>query len=184
MPVAVSIYLARNFARTNRRLQTQIVQVREFAKKELEHERGEARLLIVEAENQRQAKELEEARALQLSMLPKFVPQFPNLEIAAYMKPASEVGGDYYDFHIGDDGTLTIVIGDATGHGLKAGSVVTATKSLFNAFADDGNIPQIFKQSSKVLKAMNLRGLFMAMTMLKIKDNHRAGDARRRNPFD
>lgn len=61
-------------------------------------------------------------------------------------------------------------MGDATGHGLKAGSVVTATKSLFNVFADEQNIPQVFNQMSGALKAMNLRGLFMAMTMLKIKD--------------
>jgi serine phosphatase RsbU (regulator of sigma subunit) len=86
------------------------------------------------------------------------------------MKPATEVGGDYYDFHVSSDGTLTVAVGDATGHGLKAGSVVTATKSLFNAFADDENIPQIFKQTSQALKKMNLRGLFMAMAMAKIKD--------------
>ncbi|MEP6904004.1 MAG: PP2C family protein-serine/threonine phosphatase, partial [Actinomycetota bacterium] len=57
-----------------------------------------------------------------------------------------------------------------TGHGLKAGSVVTATKSLFNAFAEQKNIPQILTQTSRALKKMNLRGLFMAMVMLKIKD--------------
>lgn len=57
------------------------------------------------------------------------------------------------------------------GHGLKAGSVVTATKSLFNAFIDEQHIPSIFRQSSLALKRMNLRGLFMAMTMVKIKDN-------------
>jgi serine phosphatase RsbU (regulator of sigma subunit) len=87
------------------------------------------------------------------------------------MKPATEVGGDYYDFHVGEEGTLTVAIGDATGHGLKAGSIVTATKSLFNAFAGDADIPQIFTKTSRALKKMNLRGLFMAMTMLKIKDN-------------
>ena len=53
------------------------------------------------------------------------------------MKTATEVGGDYYDFHIGLDGTLTVVIGDATGHGMKAGTMVTTTKSLFNVFASN-----------------------------------------------
>ncbi len=122
----------------------------------------------VEAENARRAQELEEARGLQLSMLPKTVPQLPGLEIAAYMKPATEVGGDYYDFHVGEDGTLTVAVGDATGHGLKAGTMVTATKGLFNAFAGNQNIPQIFKETSRALKKMNLRGLYMGMTMLKI----------------
>src|SRR3712207_6968699 len=42
--------------------------------------------------------------------------------------------------------------GDATGHGLKAGSVVTATKSLFNAFAGESDIARIFQQTSAALK--------------------------------
>jgi sigma-B regulation protein RsbU (phosphoserine phosphatase) len=62
-----------------------------LSEKELQHERDKV-------EYERRAKELEEARQLQLSMLPKKLPQLPNLEIAAYMKPATEVGGDYYDF--------------------------------------------------------------------------------------
>jgi serine phosphatase RsbU (regulator of sigma subunit) len=122
----------------------------------------------IEAENEARAKELEEARQLQLSMLPKQVPQLPDLEIAAYMKTATEVGGDYYDFHLGGDGVLTVVVGDATGHGLKAGTVVTATKSLLNHLAGSNDIPAIFQQSSRALKQMNLRGLFMAMTMVKL----------------
>ncbi|HEX4948813.1 MAG TPA: SpoIIE family protein phosphatase [Blastocatellia bacterium] len=125
----------------------------------------------LEAENEQRAKELEEARQLQLSMLPKQVPQVPDLEIAAYMKTATEVGGDYYDFHVADDGTLTIAIGDATGHGLKAGTVVTATKSLFNELADEEDLPAMLKRFSHALKKMNLRSLFMALTVARIKNN-------------
>ena len=168
LPVAVSIFLARNFARTNRDLKTQLTQVEQLSREKIEQERKAAEL---HAENERRAKELEEARQLQLSMLPKKLPQISNLEIAAYMKPASEVGGDYYDFHVSADGTLTVAVGDATGHGLKAGTVVAATKSLFRAFANEKDITNIFRQSSQALKEMNLRGLFMAMTILKIKDN-------------
>src|SRR5262245_3515496 len=122
----------------------------------------------LEAENEIRAKELEEARQLQLSMLPQALPQLPLLEIAAYMKPATEVGGDYYDFHLSDDGVLTVAVGDATGHGLKAGTLVTATKSLFNHLAQESEIPAIFQQSSRALKRMNLRSLFMAMTIAKV----------------
>ncbi|MBA2494730.1 MAG: SpoIIE family protein phosphatase [Acidobacteria bacterium] len=168
VPIAVSVFLARNFARTNRDLKTQLAQVEELSLQKIEQERQSAEL---RAENERRAKELEGARALQLSMLPNKLPQIPYLEIAAYMKPATEVGGDYYDFHVGDDGTLTVAVGDATGHGLKAGTVVTATKGLFNNLAPAPDIPDTFKQISRSLKLMNLRGLFMAMTMLKIKDN-------------
>jgi len=66
---------------------------------------------------------------------------------------------------------LTVAVGDATGHGLKAGTVVTATKGLFINLAHAPDIPDTFKQISRSLKAMNLRGLYMGMTMLKVKDN-------------
>ena len=162
--VANAVFLASQFARTSKNLEQQLV-------KEVDYEKERARLTIVEAENERRAQELEEARQSQLSMLPKKLPVIPNLEIAAYMKPATEVGGDYYDFHVGKDGTLTVAVGDATGHGLKAGTVVTATKSLFNNLASAPDIPDTLQQISRSLKAMNLRGLFMAMTMIKLKDN-------------
>ena len=119
----------------------------------------------LEAEDEQRARELEGARKLQLSMLPKSVPQLPYMDIATYMKPAAEVGGDYYDFHLADDGTLTVAVGDATGHGLKAGTVVSAMKSLFRSFAAEPEIVPVFNRSSRVLKEMNLRSLFMGLTM-------------------
>lgn len=160
----LSIFLARRFARTNLDLEAQLVQVKQLSAAALEHEK-------VKAENDRRAAELEEARQLQLSMLPKKLPNLPQLDIAAYMKTASEVGGDYYDFHLGEDGTLTIAVGDATGHGLKAGTMVTATKSLFDTLAYHPDITHIFDRLSRTLKRMNLRGLFMAMMIVKLRDN-------------
>ena len=53
---------------------------------------AELRAQLAEAENERKSKELEEARQLQLSMLPKELPQLPNLDIAVYMQTATEVG--------------------------------------------------------------------------------------------
>src|SRR6185369_5353181 len=157
---AVSIFLARQFARTNLDLESQLAQVKQLSEKELEHQRTEAELRVQhaqeKAENERRARELEEARQLQLSMLPKNVPQLPYLEIAAYMKTASEVGGDYYDFHLGEDGTLTIAVGDATGHGLKAGTMVTATKSLFESLAAQADVVETLNDASRALKLMNL----------------------------
>lgn len=183
LPLSVSVYLARNFAQVSKNLTTQLVQVKELSEKQIAHQRREAELLIqsekeqakmlfLEAENDRKAKELEEARQLQLSMLPKHLPKLPNIEIAAYMKTATEVGGDYYDFYVADDGTLIVAIGDATGHGLKASTVVTATKSLFRTFVNETNLVQVLKQSSGILKEMNLRRLYMALMVMRIKDNH------------
>jgi serine phosphatase RsbU (regulator of sigma subunit) len=120
------------------------------------------------AENRRRAQELEEARQLQLSMLPQNIPQLPNLDLAVYMKPATEVGGDYYDFHLGQDGALTVALGDATGHGLKAGTMVTAMKSLFMTLGQEPDLSGIFQQSNQALKRMNLRQIYMTLLLVRI----------------
>jgi serine phosphatase RsbU (regulator of sigma subunit) len=153
--IAMSVYLSRDFARTNKKL----------AEQETERK-------ILEAENIRQSKELEKARQLQLSLLPKELPQLSQLEIGVFMQTATEVGGDYYDFHLADNGTLTIVVGDATGHGMQAGTMVSATKSLFHALADEPAPVQLLKKVTKAIKAMGLTKMYMALTLAKFKDHH------------
>ncbi len=132
---------------------------------------AEAQSRAIQAENDRKSKELEEARELQLSMLPKQLPQFAHLDIAVYMKTATEVGGDYYDFNVGIDGTLTVVLGDATGHGMRAGTMVTSAKSLFNSYAANPDILFTFQEMSRCIKQMQFHSLAMCMTMLKIQNN-------------
>lgn len=139
IPLSMSVYLAKEIAFTNKNLERQLKTVKELSAKELEHLRRNAELELNaerdRIENGRKTKELEEARNLQLSLLPKNIPELSEYEIAVYMDTATEVGGDYYDFNVKDD-ILTVAIGDATGHGLNAGTVVTATKALFNNFAE------------------------------------------------
>lgn len=120
---------------------------------------------------ERQRAELEDARRLQLSMLPQEKPTTPQIEISWHMETATEVGGDYYDYKLDSDGNLTIVLGDATGHGMQAGTVVTASKSLFHSLANEPQIVETFSVMSRSLKSMNLPRLGMAMTMLKIHGN-------------
>ncbi len=136
---------------------------------ELQAKASDAERRALEAENKRKSEELEEARQLQLSMLPRELPQLPNLDIAVYMQTATEVGGDYYDFHVGLDGTLTVVIGDATGHGMKAGTMVTAAKSLFNSYAPNPDILYSFQEITRCIKSLNMGKMSMCLTMLKIK---------------
>lgn len=169
--VVVSIHLSRQFAQTNRALQQQLEEVKRLSEQQIEQERKlqqeamERKLL--EAEYARKVEELEEARQLQLSMLPKSLPQHPQVELAAYMQTATEVGGDYYDFAVDQSGVLTLAVGDATGHGMKAGTMVTATKSLFKAFASDDDMLGVFRRKTHALKQMNLRKLFMALTLAR-----------------
>ncbi|MBS4035186.1 MAG: SpoIIE family protein phosphatase [Ignavibacterium sp.] len=140
---------------------------------ELEQKRKavEEQAKIIQLEHDRKTKELEEARQLQISMLPKELPQLPNLDIAVYMKTATEVGGDYYDFNVDADGTLTVAIGDATGHGMKAGIIVSMVKALFSSGESGPDIKTFFNQSSDTLKGIELGRLMMGFMMLKIKSN-------------
>ena len=104
-------------------------------------------------------------------MLPKEIPSLPHLDIAVYMKTATEVGGDYYDFNVGLDGTLTAAIGDATGHGMKAGTIVSMAKALFDSNSSRLDMKTFFDQSSATLKGIELGRLMMAFMMIKIKNN-------------
>jgi serine phosphatase RsbU (regulator of sigma subunit) len=126
---------------------------------------------VIHLENERKSKELEEARQLQLSMLPKVIPSLPHPDIAVYMKTATEVGGDYYDFNVGLDGTLTAAIGDATGHGMKAGTIVTMMKSLFIANSSNKEIEDFFVSSNTAIKNSNLKRMMAAFAMLTITDH-------------
>jgi len=114
--------------------------------------------------------ELREARNLQLSMLPKTPPEHPDIDMAFFMSTANEVGGDYYDFQQMEDGTLIVAAGDVTGHGMKAGVVVAAMKSLFKALGTNHDISGFFNKCTQILKSMNLEYLYMAMTLIRIKN--------------
>jgi len=116
-------------------------------------------------------KELDEARALQLSMLPKSIPQIDGLEFAVYMDTASEVGGDYYDFLLKKDGSLNIAVGDATGHGMRAGIMVAIMKTLFVSDSHGMELVDFFNTSNKTIKTLNLGRMMMAFAMMNIKKN-------------
>jgi serine phosphatase RsbU (regulator of sigma subunit) len=173
LSIAVSVELARNFARTRRRLEAQLVQVQELSAKTLEQERRakehEIARQVLEADNARKTRELEEARKLQLSMLPNKLPSVPSLDIAVYMKPATEVGGDYYDFHSNGNGSLTVAVGDATGHGMKAGTMVATTKGLFSASGNSMESLEFFKLCTRTIKEMHLGNLYMALMIARIQ---------------
>jgi hypothetical protein len=86
-------------------------------------------------EQLRMRDELQLAREMQLSMLPEAPPSIPWLDVAAVSLPATEVGGDYYDyFRVGE--RLALVCGDVAGHGLASGIVLTALRSGFTLLRD------------------------------------------------
>ncbi len=137
----------------------------------LDLQKAEAQNKIIKAENERKTRELEEARELQLAMLPKEIPQLKDFDIAVYMKTATEVGGDYYDFSFMNNGSLNIAIGDATGHGMKAGTMVTMIKSLFMVNSSSKEMTEFFKLTNEAIKNSNLRRMMVGFAMMNIYGN-------------
>jgi len=138
---------------------------------ELRMKATEAEKRAIEIENERKTKELEEARELQLSMLPKELPELPNLEIAAFMRTATEVGGDYYDVLVEENGTLNVAFGDATGHGLQAGTMVTLMKGFFTSDSSKLGIKEFMNHCSKMIKEIKLGRILMSFSYLKIENS-------------
>jgi predicted ester cyclase len=86
-------------------------------------------------ERERVEQELQVARRIQQASLPREVPTPEGWQIFPYYQPAREVGGDFYDFFELEDGRVGVVVGDATGKGVPAALVVTATYSMLRAVA-------------------------------------------------
>ncbi|MDP2366155.1 MAG: SpoIIE family protein phosphatase [Ignavibacteria bacterium] len=104
-------------------------------------------------------------------MLPKELPNLPNLEIAAFMRTATEVGGDYYDFIVQENGVLNVAFGDATGHGLQAGTMVTLMKGFFTSDSSKLGLQEFMSHCSKVIKEIKLGRILMSFSYLKIDNN-------------
>lgn len=93
----------------------------------------------LKSENLRLGAELDVARHIQMMVLPKAVElgAIPRIEIAGYMEPADEVGGDYYDV-LQDGDRVKVGIGDVTGHGLESGVLMLMVQSVARALQEKG----------------------------------------------
>jgi len=159
--------LAANFNRMAEQIRTH---QQELLEQERLRKEQELQRRLLEAENHRKSEELEEARDFQLSLLPKELPRVPGLELAVGMTTATEVGGDYYDAHTGDGRPLTLVVGDATGHGTAAGTMVTVVKSLFIARGGETTPGSFLSEAGQMIRRMELGRRAMALVLLAFED--------------
>ncbi len=105
------------------------------------------------------------AREIQMSIVPKIFPAFPErpeFDIFAVLEPAKEVGGDLYDFFLLDDDHLCFTIGDVSGKGVPASLFMAVTKTLIKAKADIKLGPdEILYQVNNELCEDNDSGMFV-----------------------
>ncbi len=86
-------------------------------------------------ERQRIEQELQVARLIQHTLLPKSLPQVEGWHLAAHYRPARAVGGDFYDFLDLEDGRIGLVVGDVTDKGVPAALVMATTRSILRGAA-------------------------------------------------
>lgn len=102
-------------------------------------------LAVITADKERIATELNVATQIQSSMLPCIFPAFPDrkeFDVYATMTPAKEVGGDFYDFFLVDDGHLALVMADVSGKGVPAALFMVIAKTLLKNAAQTGLSPK------------------------------------------
>jgi hypothetical protein len=96
--------------------------------------------------------ELELARELQATLIPRTLPAVPGYELAAWNRVANMVGGDIYDFVPLPDGRLSALFGDASGHGMAAGLVMAVAHAAFRTQLEtDPSPPAMFGTLNRIL---------------------------------
>ena len=119
------------------------------------------------AAKERIESELKIAHDIQMSILPKIFPPFPDrseFDLYATIESAREVGGDFYDFSLIDDHHLWFAIGDVSGKGVPASLFMSATKTLLRAIAGKGNRPDaILAELNEELCRDNDSGMFVTI---------------------
>jgi serine phosphatase RsbU (regulator of sigma subunit) len=115
-------------------------------------------------ERERVEQELQVARSIQQASLPEEVPELEDWQISPLYRPAREVGGDFYDFHLLSAGRLGLVVGDATGKGVPAALVMATTcgRLQLAAQALDSSSPgEVLREVNEALLARIPQNMFV-----------------------
>ena len=126
--------------------------------------RSQIKFQDIDEKRQRMEGDLRVAHNIQMSMVPKVFPPFPerdDLDIAASIIPAREVGGDLYDYYI-RDGKFLFCIGDVSGKGVSASLVMSMTRTAFRTLSAREDSPkQIVTAMNESLSDMNESNMFV-----------------------
>jgi serine phosphatase RsbU (regulator of sigma subunit) len=124
-----------------------------------------SRMAKERGESERMATELALGTKIQADLLPESIPQVDGLSLTASMRPAKEIGGDYYDFIPGGGHRMGIVIGDVSGKGVPAGMVMTILQTMLQASYRHASCPRSLLVEANALLAQKIKSS-MFMTLL------------------
>jgi len=122
---------------------------------------------IIKDQKERMEDELNIGRGIQMSMIPLIFPPFPDYDefsIFAALEPAREVGGDFYDFFLIDEGRLCFCVGDVSGKGVPSALFMAVTKTLIKSRAiDDSSTASILTHVNAELSADIKTSMFVTV---------------------
>ncbi len=110
--------------------------------------------------------ELELATQIQEQILPDTIPKTQGLDLAAGLNPATEIGGDIYDFIPLSNERLLMYLGDVTGHGVPAGIVSSISSALFYGYASSTDLKQILLDVHNVLRTKTMPTMFLTLCLM------------------
>lgn len=120
-------------------------------------------------ERTRMREELASARQIQLSMLPRGDPTVAGLDLASVSLPATEVGGDYYEYFEHPGGHLDLAIGDVAGHGLASGLMLSGLRSCLHLLQPDEPPPvEIMNRLHRMVRRTTDQRLFITLLFAQI----------------
>lgn len=125
-----------------------------------------ARLYESEVEKMKLEHDLENARKIQESLLPKTIPNIESLQIAGCMIPAMHVGGDYYDFIKVSENKLFIIIGDVSGKGLAASFYMSKLQTMVRLYCNEYSSPkEVLTKVNKIMYESIERSWFITVAI-------------------
>jgi len=129
------------------------------------------RLLLV----REQEREMQIAKEIQMALLPASLPALEEIQIAGLCVPAHQVGGDYYDFIIREDGRCDVVIADVSGHSIGSALIMAETRTFIHSRVHGIENPAAMLQAlnNYFLKDLDRSDLFVTMFYLQYNLEHR-----------
>jgi phosphoserine phosphatase RsbU/P len=141
--------------------------IRDLQEKNLQLTQAYERLKAAQAqliEKEKMERELEVARGIQQSMVPRKLPHLPGFDFGARMMPARAVGGDFFDFIPLSESTLGIVIGDVSDKGVPAALFMALTSNLLRAEARrTSSVSDALRHVHRQLLEINDAGMFVTL---------------------
>lgn len=115
---------------------------------------------------ERVGKELELAAKIQKDILPQETPKVKGIDLSGGLIPATEIGGDCYDFIPVDKENLMVYIGDVAGHGVPSGLIVSVANALFHSYAELKDPRAILNKANQILRKKTTEQMFITLLFL------------------